>query len=431
MQLVTQLRTHSCMQNCSIRIVPELHSLMPLVALPLLLLSYGYQGDAEFLEHVQSSMNNEHSLCHPPTPTLRELQRLHYTGSPLCVGRVHNETWQLPKLRPKMPPIRVFITFEKCASNTLYQAFAARARRLQLPTLSVTCEVNAQSRLRRHYHESTWCYNDKMPPGCCASEGARGMLVHDRRVGFCESGLLKGSHGGCAYLTVLREPLSRAVSAYNFFCVRCMEGWCSGGRQGKCPNQSLVQFARQFRDSHGYAPALGHQGLEGHSSGAHGHRGRRAVLQLAQARLAQMYTLTLEALVDSNRQNVLLAAFEQALGDPPGTLTNSKAVRALLRSGLGVTARIEPQHFGEGSSPDGTLLTLESLGHGELRQLRELLHDELALYTQAREQQEQQTVQDWDEPQAQPGAGRDHDSHGQKQDLSLGSMISLYLNLSF
>jgi len=71
----------------------------------------------------------------------------------------------------------------------------------------------------------------------------RGAVVMDSRLGFCSQG-----HGrACKYLLVLREPVARLVSSYNYFCVSCMEGRaCKGGgaRRGTCPFLSLLAYAQ-------------------------------------------------------------------------------------------------------------------------------------------------------------------------------------------
>ena len=68
----------------------------------------------------------------------------------------------------------------------------------------------------------------------------------DEQFGFCSE-----EHGrACEYIAVLREPISRMISSYNYFCVACMEGrHCPNEDERSihgytCPAMSLVDYAR-------------------------------------------------------------------------------------------------------------------------------------------------------------------------------------------
>lgn len=81
--------------------------------------------------------------------------------------------------------------------------------------------------------------------GCWAVDG--GSVVPVEQFGFCEEG-----HGRvCEYVVVLRDPIERLVSAYNYFCLGCFEGrQCAGGNEASvepydCPGGSLVEYARR------------------------------------------------------------------------------------------------------------------------------------------------------------------------------------------
>mmetsp|Transcript_24392 Transcript_24392/g.70372 ORF Transcript_24392/g.70372 Transcript_24392/m.70372 type:complete len:328 (+) Transcript_24392:64-1047(+) len=66
--------------------------------------------------------------------------------------------------------------------------------------------------------------------------------------GYCD--LLRSTRE-CRYMTVLREPIARMISSYNYFCLRCSEGGkacakAQGPGAVTCPKMSIVQFAKHF-----------------------------------------------------------------------------------------------------------------------------------------------------------------------------------------
>ena len=98
-----------------------------------------------------------------------------------------------------------YISFEKVGSVSLWNAFEQRAKERGAG------EVNV---LDRHTGKSIFpafmCHQKDLPRGCCASAPAN-SVIHDERYGFCAAVVPQRR---CRYMTVLREPLARAVSAY-------------------------------------------------------------------------------------------------------------------------------------------------------------------------------------------------------------------------
>ena len=49
----------------------------------------------------------------------------------------------------------------------------------------------------------------------------------------------------CSYVTLIREPVSRLLSAWRYFCVECQEGFfCRNKTQLRCPDTDVVTWAR-------------------------------------------------------------------------------------------------------------------------------------------------------------------------------------------
>jgi len=109
--------------------------------------------------------------------------------------------------------------------------------------------------------EETLDFSSKEPPECSSLED--GMVLQSK-YGYCD--LLKGIRP-CLYLTILREPVSRMVSDYNYFCLECSEGgrYCQPWlKSSTCPHKTFLQYARQvgniytamFSGKHDKFPAL-------------------------------------------------------------------------------------------------------------------------------------------------------------------------------
>ena len=64
--------------------------------------------------------------------------------------------------------------------------------------------------------------------------------------------MLNGPYGGCmhvarrcSYFTVLREPVERLISEYNYFCLRCSERrkFCGRLANTSCPRMKFLDWA--------------------------------------------------------------------------------------------------------------------------------------------------------------------------------------------
>ena len=80
-----------------------------------------------------------------------------------------------------------------------------------------------------------------------------GYVLQASAHGYCE--LLDLSRKRpCRYLTLLREPTARMVSAYRYYCQGCAEGACSSP-DSICPNTTLLEYAA--REGNQYTAVLG------------------------------------------------------------------------------------------------------------------------------------------------------------------------------
>lgn len=115
----------------------------------------------------------------------------------------------------------------------------------------------------RAFINTALCYQDHLPHGCCALASNR-TVVHDITWGLCSNPAARSYMGGrlrlrCGYFIVLREPMARAVSAYNFFCVACSQSneHCQPPRTPACPNVTIGEYLRAVtRPGEGRGPLL-------------------------------------------------------------------------------------------------------------------------------------------------------------------------------
>ena len=141
-----------------------------------------------------------------------------------------------PLLNAMSGRLLVFLGFEKTGSNTLAKAFELRAqgRASSRSRPSTPNDCDGQAYL---------CRQNLAQPGCCARE-PNGSVVLDDHYGLCER---YAATRECRYLTLLRSPLERAVSAYNYFCVACAQGnaHCTSGPNA-CPNVGISEYVSWF-----------------------------------------------------------------------------------------------------------------------------------------------------------------------------------------
>lgn len=96
-------------------------------------------------------------------------------------------------------------------------------------------------------HDATLCPNISMAPLC--ADAPDGYVVQTD-FGYCDA---IGSTVGrpCRYFTILREPIARAISAYNYFCLACAED----GRQ--CVENEATRARLVEENKHVVRDAMG------------------------------------------------------------------------------------------------------------------------------------------------------------------------------
>ena len=199
--------------------------------------------------------------------------------------------------------------------------------------------------------EESWCLNERLPPGCCSSTWASSMVVHDHLPGFCDNNF---HNYPCEYVTVLRHPLLRAVHAYNKYCHGCAH--------------TIANFTSNFVQRHGYVCTLGHRSRPVPRAAR--------TLELAQARLRNMRAFTLEPFLNADIAPVHLEALDGALGRVSLLSRDRKALEILKE------ASAAPLHA---ERP----LEVADLSQGERAALDAILSEELLLYNQAAQQEQE------------------------------------------
>lgn len=270
----------------------------------------------------------------------------------------------------------VYIALEKSGSNTLTNALESRAVQHGWPSHQVM--------LRDHgpFINTSLCYQEHLPDGCCA-RAPNGTVVHDVRYGLCS----RAGARQCKYLVVLREPISRAVSAYNFFCMACSQNnaHCQPPLTPACPNISIATYLREVtRDAPGrgpmlklYAEHLGHDSRDESTDG----ESEAVERAFARAKLRlrnpdRMVALPLEALGDETvRSHVArtlgdnepdAAAWTYWLGNHGNSFEREQLWR--LR--------------GSRSAPRRALRTVASLTQKERHEISIVLRRDIVLYRQ-------------------------------------------------
>jgi len=98
------------------------------------------------------------------------------------------------------------------------------------------------------------CHALDGPPRC--NYQPAGAVVESNDYGYCEemneNAKDEASKRPCRYFTIMREPMERLISEYNYYCLDCEEAelFCrhqGGGRMMPkiCPNVSIVEWARR------------------------------------------------------------------------------------------------------------------------------------------------------------------------------------------
>ena len=136
-----------------------------------------------------------------------------------------------------------WISFAKVGSTTLRYHLRARALARGWPTWPKPQNICVENFDHRVQPARLRC--QALPDGYILSTPA---------YGYCE--LLR--HRPCRYLTLLREPIARMMSAYEYYCRSCAEGTCklpadhatdsihgvagNGSWPRRCPNLSLLEY---------------------------------------------------------------------------------------------------------------------------------------------------------------------------------------------
>lgn len=287
-------------------------------------------------------------------------------------------------------PLVAFITYEKSGSNTLVKLLNMYAHRRSVPSLSYHCiryqpsSHGNQSQGGRRLSgggggrgRMRLCMTTKLPFGCCASLASR-VIVHDRGYGFCHEPTTRRP---CRYVTVLREPLGRLLSAFNYFCASCMDGNFLCHEHGypgfTCPNMTLRAFAIPWFDSFGYSHQLAKRRTTFDDEGGLFDNARRAREgRLSAERLAGMHAFTLEALAAPGTAQVQVAALEHLLGGTRGLLSPTSFASPPRFANVGASA------YGGRAPPDAASRhrTLNSLTKLERDELERIAREDRALY---------------------------------------------------
>jgi len=124
----------------------------------------------------------------------------------------HFDCSLISRVQPGLGPLYVAVLIDKSGSNTLMEAFTFRARDRGWPKISACCQGTVKEL-------TELCKIPLIGPDCRFSPDH--AVVLDQRFGFCEE-VVHGSRP-CRYILLLRDPIDRLISSYNFFCVACQE----------------------------------------------------------------------------------------------------------------------------------------------------------------------------------------------------------------
>ena len=285
-----------------------------------------------------------------------------------------DRTWS-SRPTPRDGNLFVYIALEKSGSNTFTNALESRAHQHGWASHAVS--------LRGHkgpFINTTLCYQEHLPEGCCV-RSPNGTVVHDVRHGLC-------AYAGartCRYLVLLREPIARAVSAYNFFCVACSQsnGHCDPPHTPACPNISIAHYVREAT---GHGPGRGPL-LKLYSEHLGNRRGALEDGRLAAER-ERAFVRAKERLRNPDR---LLAMPLEALGDAAmrahvaHILGDNDPEAAAWTEWLGNHGNsFEREQLwrlrGSRAASRRALRTVASLTNGERHELNSILRHDIAIY---------------------------------------------------
>lgn len=137
--------------------------------------------------------------------------------------------------------IVVYVAISKSGSDSMRRLFQRRAYAHAEPIGEVRCGCHGQQAISEHI----CCDLDWLTqPEACWRVPDNSVVV-DTHFGFCER-----AHGrACQYFVLMREPVARLISGYNYYCVNCLEGHCRNAviplrTLARCPFMSLLDYAR-------------------------------------------------------------------------------------------------------------------------------------------------------------------------------------------
>ena len=139
------------------------------------------------------------------------------------------------EMQPLRPPLAVYLHQDKCGSSSLRAVMAAAQ---SLSDDRWLCDMHVDA-LRMHVNNLTIANVSQI---CAQAEVVLGPMGY----GVCS---MFGR--ACRYFTILREPVTRMISAYNYFCLSCAERgkFCDDQRNtsahfnARCPQMRFLEFA--------------------------------------------------------------------------------------------------------------------------------------------------------------------------------------------
>lgn len=134
------------------------------------------------------------------------------------------------------PAVIGYVSFGKVGSSLLRKLMEARAKAL-----------GWEHYRREEDREICHSYNTEGTPDC--ADVPDGYVVQTQ-YGFCEA-LHNTTGRECRYFTILREPVERLVSAWNYFCRACAEGGSFCVDDQKERDKKKAEGKALPRDDHG------------------------------------------------------------------------------------------------------------------------------------------------------------------------------------